>query len=137
MTIKNISFKEYTTLFYEGMPEGFRYQQTPIQLYDLKLIAPYLKTPTSLLRAEFSFMVHLTAGYFAQQVGNEIKKVCHGAVLLAGHGQITSLLHVSKDIEGFFILFENSMLNKLLVNKELQKLFIVNPLIRLPEESNR
>jgi AraC-like DNA-binding protein len=101
------------------------------------MVAPYLKTPTDLLKAEFSFMVHLTAGYFEQQVGGEIKKVRAGSILLAGHGQITSLKHISSDIAGFFILFENSTLNELLHNKQLLKVFVINPLIALPEPDSQ
>lgn len=137
MTINGITFKEYTTLFYKGLPKGFHYQQTPVQLYDLKQIASFLKTPTTMMRAEFSFMVHLTKGYFEQQVGNEIKKVNAGSVLLAGHGQVTSLLKISPEIEGFFILFENQTLNEFLTKKELLKLFVVNPLIHLAQQDSQ
>lgn len=136
MVINGITFKEYTTLFYKGLPEGFHYQKTPVQLYDLKQISAFLKTPTTLMRAEFSFLVHLTSGHFEQQVGNEIKKVKAGSVLLAGHGQVTSLLKVSPDIQGSFILFENSTLNEFLTRKELLKLFVINPLIHLPQQDN-
>ncbi len=137
MTPQSITFKEYTDLFYKGIPEGFRYQSTPIQLYDLKVVAAYLKTPTPLMKAQFSFMVHLTAGYFELQVDLEIKKVSAGSVLLVGHGQITSLKYVSDDIAGFFILFENRIMNAVLANNELQKLFVVNPLIHLPVPDNQ
>lgn len=137
MTLKGISFKEYTRLFYTGLPEGFRYQQTAVQLYDLKQVAAFLKTPTDLMKADFSFMVHLTEGYFEQQLGREIKKVNAGSVLLAGHGQLSSLLKISPHIAGFFILFENSTLNEVLVKNELLKLFVVNPLISLPIQDSQ
>lgn len=44
MTIPCISFRDYTHLFYYGFPEGFRYQETPIQLYNLKQVSNHLKT---------------------------------------------------------------------------------------------
>lgn len=137
MTIENITFKEYTKLFYKELPEGFSYLNTPVQSYRLNQIGPTTRTPTPLLKANFSFIVHLTAGTFEQQVGLEIKKVKAGSCLVAGFGQITSLISKSEDVDGFFIFFENSIFNEVMTDKALLQMFSINPLVQLPEPDNQ
>jgi AraC-like DNA-binding protein len=136
MVIENISFKEYTKLFFQALPDGFSYQNTPVQIYKLDQIGPTTKTPTPLLKANFSFIAHLTAGTFEQQVGHEIKRVKPGSVLVAGFGQITSLINKSEDVDGFFIFFENSIFNEIMVDKALLKMFNINPLVQLSDTDN-
>jgi AraC-like DNA-binding protein len=137
MIIENISFKEYTKLFFKVLPDGFGYQNTPVQIYRLNQIGPTTKTPTPLLKANFSFIVHLTAGSFEQQVGHEIKRVKPGSVLIAGFGQITSLINKSEDVDGFFIFFENSIFNEIMAEKALLQMFNINPLVQLSDTDNQ
>lgn len=137
MALKEISFKEYTKLFYSSIPDNFAYQESPVQLYKLSAISKYLVTPTPLLKAQFSFLIHLTAGCFIQEVGGEIKEMFAGSVLLVAHGETTSLLSRSQDVEGYFVLFENKVFNELFTKDEFLKLFIANPVILLNEKDNR
>lgn len=137
MAPKEISFKEYTKLFYSSLPENFTYQESPVQLYKLGSISKYLVTPTPLLKAQFSFLIHLTAGCFFQEVSGEIKEMLAGSVLLVAHGETTSLLSKSADVEGYFVLFENKVFNELFTKDEFLKLFFANPVILLNEKNNR
>src|SRR3978361_2209637 len=99
--LQEISFKEYTKQFYSALPDNFTYQDSPVQLYELASISRFLVTPTPLLKAQFSFLIHLTAGCFVQEVSGEVKEVYAGSVLLVAHGQTTSLLRKSEDVDGY------------------------------------
>lgn len=136
MEPQEISFKEYVKNFLRQPPDGFTYQDSRIQVYDLFLLSKYLVFPTPLLKAQFSFMVHLTHGHFEQRVGSEIKKVFPSSVLLVAHGEVTSLIKASRNVKGFFILFENSVLNQLPPNDDFMKLFFANSVISLGREDN-
>lgn len=128
---KEISFQQYTKKFLQNFPEDFKYQRGFIQLYNLSSLAKHSHAPTPLLKAQFSFFIHITKGNFSQQVGNKIINVSAPAVLLIAHGQPTSLIKHAENIEGFFVIFENNVLNNLLHKKEYLKLFLANPEIKL------
>lgn len=136
MGLQEISFKEYTRQFYSALPDNFAYQDSPVQLYELASISMFLITPTPLLKAQFSFLIHLTAGSFIQEVSGEVKEISAGSVLLVAHGQTTSLLRKSKDVDGYFMLFENKIFNELFTKDEFLKLFSANPVILLTEKDN-
>jgi len=136
MKYKDITFKEFTETYIRNFPDKFRYLEAPVQIYTLEnLSSESIATPTPLLKADFNFIVFLTNGKFEQQVGNEIKKVSANQALLVVHGEVSSLLRKSKNIKGYYIIFDDKILQRFKDPSYFIKLFTTAPIIQ-PNETD-
>jgi len=132
--VKNtgITFKEFTKTYIRDFPDKFRYLDTPVQIYNVDdLFTKNIVTPTPLLKANFNFIVFTTNGNFEQQVGNEIKKVSENQALLVMQGEVTSLLRQSKNVKGYYITFDDKILQQFKDQSYFIKLFTVAPIIQI------
>lgn len=128
----DITFKEFTKTYIRNFPDKFRYLETPVQIYNVDdLFTKNIVTPTPLLKANFNFIVFTTNGNFEQQVGNEIKKVLANQALLVMQGEVTSLLRQSEDVKGYYITFDDEILQQFKDHSYFIKLFTVAPIIQL------
>lgn len=128
----DITFKTFTQTFIRNFSDGFQYQETPVQVYTLEeLYSKNIATPLPLLKADFHYIVILNNGNFEQQVGLEIKKVAAGQALLVVQGEVSALLRKSQDVQGFYIIFEDRVLQQFKENTYFLKLFTTSPSIQL------
>jgi AraC-like DNA-binding protein len=134
--IKRITPIDFRGEYMPEMSDEFAILKTPIQIHDIAKTSGFIKVPTPLHRPEFNFIVHITKGKAKQQVDATTVSLNEGEILLVRQGNVTSLREVSADAAGYTILFEDSILNQLLSKQELIKLFSVNTVIQLPQESN-
>lgn len=131
----DITFREFTRTYIRNFSDKFRYLETHVQIYTLEsLSSNNIDTPTPLLKADFNFIVFLTRGSFEQQVGNEIKKVCSNQALLVVQGEVSALLRVTKDVKGYYIIFDDQILQQLNDRSFFIKLFTTSPIIQLADE---
>lgn len=127
-----ITFEEFTQRFIEKFPEKFQYHKTPIQVYTLEgLFSKNIQTPTPLLKANFNFIVFVLEGEFQQLVGSEIKAVSSNQALLITQNEVSSLLTKSSNIKGYYIIFDDKVLQELEDHYYLSKLFSSNPIINI------
>jgi len=135
--IKIITPDTFVDNFIFGLPAHYQFQNSPIQLYDIKFISKYIKTPTPLFRPNFNFVVHITNGNAKQQVDTELIEMSAHSVLLIRQGHITAIQNIDKNVTGHFILFENETLNNLLSKQELTQLFSSNSFIQLTQQDSQ
>ncbi|PRD46156.1 helix-turn-helix domain-containing protein [Sphingobacterium haloxyli] len=127
-----ITFKEFTKTYISDFPDKFRYLGTPLQIYTLEdLSSGSIATPTPLLKANFNFIILPTTGSFEQQVGNLIKKVSENQALLVMQGEVTSLLRKTHNIKGYYIIFDDKVLQQFKDQLYFFKLFTTSPIIHL------
>jgi AraC family transcriptional regulator, transcriptional activator of pobA len=127
-----ITFKEFTKAYIRNFPDKFRYFETPVQIYTLEnLSSNNIVTPTPLLKADFNYIVFLTNGNFEEQVGNEIKKVSANQALLVVKGEVSSILRKSENIQGYYILFDDKVLQQFKDHSYFIKLFTTSPIIQI------
>lgn len=132
------TFKDFTKTYIRNFPDKFRYLETPVQIYNVDdLFTKNIVTPTPLLKANFNFIAFSTQGNFEQQVGNEIKKVSANQALLVMQGEITSLLRQSKNIKGYYITFDDKVLQQFKNQSSFIKLFTVAPIIQLHSDDSK
>ncbi|MGO1242725.1 MAG: helix-turn-helix domain-containing protein [Sphingobacterium sp.] len=109
-----------------------------MQIYNVDdLFTKNIVTPTPLLKANFNFIVFPTNGNFEQQVGNEIKKVSANQALLVMQGEVTSLLRQSKNVKGYYITFDDKILQQFKDQSYFIKLFTVTPIIQLNSNDSK
>lgn len=129
----NITFKEFTRTYIRNFPDKFRYFETPVQIYKLENLSSNIATPIPLLKADFNFIVFPTSGNFEQQVGSEIKKVSANQALLIVQGEVSALLRHSKNIKGYYIIFDDRILQQFKDHSYFIKLFTTSPIIQLTD----
>ncbi|MEO7049704.1 MAG: AraC family transcriptional regulator [Ferruginibacter sp.] len=137
MKYTDITFKEFTKIYMQNLPGKFIYFETPVQIYKVEDLVSYsIATPTPLLKADFNYIIFLTDGRFEQQVGSEIKKVLPKQALLVMQGEVSSLIRHSKKIKGFYIVFEDQVLQQFKEPGFFIKLFTTAPIITLTQIDN-
>lgn len=114
----------------------YDFLKTPLQIYDLNTTTEFLTIPTPLFRPDYNSIVHITHGNVKQQVNNELISITADDVLFVKQGHITSIKEVDPDITGYFILFEETVLNHILSKQELIQIFAINSVIKLPKETS-
>lgn len=134
--IKRITPTDFRGQYMTEMSADFAILRTPIQIHDIAKTSGFIKVPTPLHRPEFNFIVHITKGSAKQQVDADLVSIKENEILFVRQGNVTSLMEVSQDAAGHMVLFEDQTLNQLLSKQELIKLFSVNVVIGLPEESS-
>lgn len=133
----DITFKEFTKTYIRNFPDKFRYFETLVQIYTLEnLSSDSIATPTPLLKADFNYIIILTSGHFEQQVGNEIKKVSANQALLIVQGEVSALLRHSKNIKGYYIIFDDKILQQFKDHSYFIKLFTTSPIIQLHDNDS-
>lgn len=134
--IKHVSSVEYIRLFINHNFNGVGLKHSGVQIYDYQELAKIRKTPTPIFRPEYNFLIYVREGYIIKQLENEEKKISAPAVVFVSAGLVVALKEVSPDVQGYIIVFENDLLNSILSNQALLKLFDIHPIIPLEEKSS-
>lgn len=130
--VKNISYNSFIEQYIHKVE--FDWQSTPVQVYPLENIHSALDLPTPLLHTEYYFFVFLKKGCFIQQLGTETLNVSSGAVHFVRQGEVFSIISVSDQIEGYFVLMDKKVLSAILNPTENSNLTLLQSVIYLSEK---
>jgi len=128
--------KYYREKFIKNLPETFRWQKTPLQIYPLSFISKYIVLPTPLLQGDYHFLLHITSGNFKQQIGIETIETRAPAIVFISVGTIHSLKSISKNIQGHFILIENKVMTAIFNQDATLDLLTISPVLKLTDKDN-
>ena len=127
---------EFVSKFMEGSLQHLTYIQTPIKIFALKDIAPYLRIPIPPILFGYNLIIHLTKGYFQQQIESTKFMVKAPAVMIANYGHISAINEVDKDAEGYCVLINEQAMSSILREQETLNIFNVEPLLNLKDTDN-
>lgn len=116
-SIKMISNFEYKSLFLPGLSEKIYFNNSKLQLYRIENYLRNILIPVLPYRTTFNFIVFVTSGRIKQQLEILEYEIKPGSVLLIKQGSITRTLEISEETEGFFIVFENELLENISLDK--------------------
>lgn len=128
---KNITYEHFIAKYVQNLPEDFKWQSTPLQIYPLEFISKFLSIPIPLLQADYHFIVFLSKGIFSQQTGMEYASVKAPAILYVPEGEAFSLKSIQSDLAGFFILLENKAISSIINKIELSDLLSIGRITNL------
>lgn len=137
MQKNKVNADEFVSKFMEGSLQHLTYIQTPIKIFALKDIAPYLRTPIPPIFFGYSLLIHLTKGFFQHQMESKPFMVRAPAVLMANYGHITAIDQVDKSAEGYCVLIKEQAMTSILREQEVLNIFNIVPLLELQEEDSR
>jgi AraC family transcriptional activator of pobA len=133
--IKHISSSEYINRFVNTY-STVQFKNAMVQVYDYQDHSKFLKTPTTLFRPDYNYVIYLKSGFIKKQLGTEMNYIEAPAVVFVGAGHVVGMNEVSADPEGTIVVFENDILNEILSRQDLLKLFDINPIIKLSQKTS-
>lgn len=131
MDKNKINADEFVSKFMEGSLQHLTYIQTPIKIFSLKDIAPYLRTPIPPIFFGYNLLIYLTKGSFRHQIESTPFMVTAPAVLIANYGHTTAINEVDKSAEGYCVLIKEQAMNSILREQEILNIFNIAPLLEL------
>lgn len=135
MAKEKVNADEFVSKFMEGSPH-LTFVQTPIKIFSLKDIAPYLRVPIPPFFFGYNLLIHLTKGYFQHQLESTSFMVNAPAVLIANYGRITAINEVDKNAEGYCVLIKEEVMTSILREQEILNIFNISPLLNLSESDS-
>lgn len=128
--IRHLSSSDYISLYIEEL--AGQHQGGSIQAYDYQQLAKVMKTPTSVFILDYNYLLYIKEGSATMQIDNQARKAGKGSVVFMQAGQVTSLIEVSRNVQGVFVAFEQEVLNAVFTQSNLLALFALTPLLHLP-----
>lgn len=113
---KTLNFETFVSQFMGNSDEEFVYEQSPIQIYPLSLAQLFIKPPTPLFRADYSFLLIFQQGGGEQQIDNDTFLLGPNDLLFIREGHLNAINTIKADTEGFFIYLDYTVLPKVFDN---------------------
>ncbi|RFS20115.1 AraC family transcriptional regulator [Chitinophaga silvatica] len=131
-SVKIFSNFEYKKQFLPGISNQVLLNNAQLQVYRIEDYLRNIVIPVLPYRTSFNFLIFVTKGQIVQQLETGSHKLNANSILLIRQGNITATLEISKDAEGFFVVFENDVIENLALNRQLFNFFFTSPYIKLP-----
>lgn len=106
LVIENISHITFRKRFMTSIPEGFSWQQTPVQVYPLSIMSDHVKTPTPLLKTEEYLVVCLEKGAYEHQLGSVITRVQSPAIVFIQAREFYAVKQIEDNLKGYFMIVQ-------------------------------
>ncbi|GAA4800553.1 hypothetical protein GCM10023231_31660 [Olivibacter ginsenosidimutans] len=129
-----VNADEFVARFMVGNMEHLHYQHSPVKIFRLSEIAPYLKIPIPPILFGYNLLVHITEGYFEHQIGPKVYIVKAPAVLISTYGNISAIRSVDTSAKGHCVLVNDSAMTSVFREQEILNIFTISPLLNLSEE---
>ena len=131
MEKNRINADEFVEKFMDGSLQHLTYIQTPIKIFPLHDIAPYLKTPIPPIFFGYNLLIYINKGYFKHQMESTSFLVQAPAVLISNYGNISAIDSVDKSAQGYCVLIKEQAMTSLFREQEILNIFTISPLINL------
>ncbi|MEI5984986.1 MULTISPECIES: helix-turn-helix domain-containing protein [Sphingobacterium] len=137
MEKNQINADEFVSKFMDGSLKHLTYIQTPIKIFPLRDIAPYLKTPVPPIFFGYNLLIHITEGYFNQQIESTTFMVNAPAVVICNYGHISAIHSVDKSAQGYCVLIKEQAMTSMFREQEILHIFNIAPLLNLSKEDSQ
>lgn len=116
-SVKLFSNYEYKKQFLPGISRQVLVNNARLQLYRIEHYLRNIVIPVIPYRTSFNFLIFVTRGHIRQQLEVASHHVSAGSLLLIKQGSITATLEISPDASGFFVVFENEVMEHITLNQ--------------------
>ena len=127
---------EFVDKFMDASQVKLTYIQTPIKIFPLHDIAPYLKTPIPPIFFGYNLLIYLKEGYFKHQIESTSYMVNAPAVLICNYGHTSAIDSVDKSAQGYCVLIKEQAMTSIFREKEILNIFTIAPLLNLEQADN-
>lgn len=133
MDKNKINADEFVAKFMDVSPQNITHIQTPIKIFPLRDIAPYLKIPIPPFFFGYNLLIHISEGYFTHQIESTTFTVEAPAVLISNYGHISAIHSVDKSAQGYCVLIKEQAMTSLFREEEILNIFTISPLVNLDD----
>ena len=134
-TSKLISNYDYKKLFLPNVSRHDLFNFSSLQSYRIEKYLKHIVIPVTPYQTSFNFFIFVTKGWVKQQLENSVFEIkAHGA-LNVRQGNYTATLELSEDVEGFFVVYENEILDKIVLNSNDLNFFYTTPFLLIKKET--
>lgn len=134
--MKNTSSEIFRQKYIAKLPEGFQWQQTPVQIYPFEFLSEYILFPTPILKSDYYYIVYLKSGEYQQQIGSEVYHLKGPSLIFVPEGMVYAIKMLDKKVSGFFIQIENKIISSIISKGEFPKLLGVETIIELDDRGS-
>lgn len=136
-SVKIFSNFEYKKQFLPGISSQVLLNDAQLQVYRIEEYLRNIVIPVLPYRTTFNFLIFVTKGHIIQQLETDAHRLNANSILLIRQANITATLEISRDAEGFFVVFENEVVENLALNRQLFNFFFTSPFVKLPTPAVR
>jgi AraC-like DNA-binding protein len=131
---KQIYAEEFVERFMTGDVEHLKHQLSPVKIFQLSEIAPYIKSPTPPMFLGYNLLVYIREGYFDHQIGHKTYTVDAPAVLISNYGNVSAIKSVDRSAKGYCVLIRENVMTSLFREQEILNIFNISPVLNLTDD---
>lgn len=131
-SVKTITNYEYKKLFLPGLSRQIMQNNSRLQIYRIEHYLRNIVIPVVPYRTSFNFLIFLKKGRIVQLLETTVQHLEVNSILLIKQGSITATLEISPDATGYFMVYENEIIQSISLRKNLLNFFFTAPLVQLP-----
>lgn len=132
-TSKLISNYDYKKMFLPNVSRHDLFNFSSLQSYRIEKYLKHIIIPIPPYQTTFNFFIFVTKGWIRQQLENSIFLVNANGALNIKQGNYTATLDLSEDVEGFFVVYENEIIDKIALNTNDLNFFYTSPFLIVKE----
>lgn len=133
---KLITSEFFIDKYLQNVPDNFKWQNTPLQIYPLSTLTDLFTLPIPFIRTDYNFLFYLKQGDFVQVIGTESYHVQADSFVFVAAGVVNSLQKVSKDMAGYFVLIKDEAMSAFFDREKLLSLYIINPVFKMNRQDS-
>jgi len=135
--IEPVTLREHMRQYMPEFPENLIPENAPFMVVPLETIRKYAVYPTPLFKPRYNILLHITKGTVRAQVGLDRIEAKRDSILLMLSGRIIAREYLSRDLQGYCIIFNDDLLLRVLNKQKLPALLQIYPAILPGKETSR
>lgn len=132
-TSKLISNYDYKKLFLPNVTLHDLFNNSSLQSYRIENYLKQIIIPVNPYQTTFNFFIFVTKGWIRQQLEDAVFQINMNEALNIKQGNYTATLELSEDVEGFFVVYENEIIDKIALNSTDLNFFYTSPFLIVKE----
>lgn len=130
---KLISNYDYKKLFLPNISKHDLFNNSDLQLYRIENYLKQIRIPVQPYQTTFNFLIIVTAGSIRQQLEDSVFTIRSNETIHVRQGSFTATLELSDDIEGYFIVYENGIIDRMALNSNDINFFQTTPFLLIKD----
>lgn len=126
---KLISNYDYKKMLLPDVTHHDLFNYSSLQSYRIENYLKQILIPVSAYQTTFNFFIFVTKGWIRQQLENSIFQVNTNEALNIKQGNYTATLELSEVVEGFFVVYENEIIDKIALSSNDLNFFYTSPFL--------
>ncbi|MGC1632597.1 MAG: AraC family transcriptional regulator [Gelidibacter sp.] len=132
---KLISNYTYKKMFLPNVSRHDLFNFSSLQSYRIERYLKHIVIPVTPYQTTFNFFIFVTKGWIKQQLENSVFEVKANGAINIRQGNYTATLELSDDVEGYFVVYENEIIDKIVLNSKDLNFFYTSPFLIVKEKT--